>query len=91
MLDRLNPEGQRALSEMLSLNPVSAGLVVSVAWPCFYDGSLLGLVGLDIHAADLLEGVTYFNSPDRNTYAFLVDYRGILSVTITVQNVPSFG
>ena len=40
-----------------------SGLVIPVTWPCFYDGKLLGLVGLDIHAADLVEGVTYFNSP----------------------------
>ena len=53
-----------------------SGLVISVTWPCFYDGKLLGLVGLDIHAADLVEGVTYFNSPDKKTYAFLIDYRG---------------
>ena len=39
-----------------------SGLVVSVTWPCFYDGRLLGLVGLDIHAADMMEGVTYYNS-----------------------------
>ena len=57
------------------------GLVISVTWPCFYDGKLLGLVGLDIHAADMMEGVTYYNSPDKNTYAFLIDHRGKFTVS----------
>ena len=52
------------------------GLVVAVTWPCFYHKELIGVVGLDIYAGHLLEGVTYFQKPDKSSYAFIIDKKG---------------
>ena len=48
---------------------------MAVSWPCFYDGVMLGVAGLDIQLGELLEGITYFNG-DGATYAFLIDATG---------------
>ncbi len=61
--------------EKCSLNSLLPGVVLPVTWPCYYDGELLGIVGLDIHFGHLVEGITYF-SQTKNSYAFLVDKNG---------------
>lgn len=48
---------------------------MSMTWPCFESGHLLGVVGLDIHLGDLVEDVTYFNQK-QNLEAFLIDHHG---------------
>ncbi len=49
---------------------------MSVTWPCFNEGNLFGIVGMDIHAGDIVEGITYFTQPRKNTYAFMIDTTG---------------
>ena len=51
------------------------GVVLPVTWPCFYDNQLLGVMGLDIHFSDVVEGFTYFNKTEQ-AYAFLIDKNG---------------
>ncbi|ELT96782.1 hypothetical protein CAPTEDRAFT_225126 [Capitella teleta] len=52
-----------------------SGVLMSMTWPCFESGRLLGVVGLDIHLGDLVEDVTYFNQK-QNLEAFLIDHHG---------------
>ncbi|KAI0241312.1 VWFA and cache domain-containing protein 1 [Lamellibrachia satsuma] len=53
----------------------SKGMLMAVTWPCFYDGKMLGVAGLDIQLGELLEGITYFPG-DGSIYAFLIDGNG---------------
>lgn len=50
-------------------------MLMAVTWPCFYDGKMLGVAGLDIQLGELLEGITYFPG-DGSIYAFLIDGNG---------------
>jgi hypothetical protein len=52
-------------------------VVLPIAWPCFHEGLFLGVMGVDIQLADVVEGITYFDS-DKNAYAFLIDKTGKL-------------
>ena len=54
---------------------VGEGLVVPVTWPCFDNTTFIGMVGLDIHLADIAEDVTYFTE-EKNAYAFLINDKG---------------
>ena len=53
------------------------GVVIPITWPCFHDDQMIGVVGLDIHLADIVEDVTYFTAPQKNAYVFLMDINGM--------------
>lgn len=53
---------------------LSKGMVVSLTWPCLHDGHLFGVVGMDIHAGDVLESATYYT--EDNSYVVLLNNRG---------------
>ena len=48
---------------------------MSLTRPCFSNGQLIGIVGLDVNMADVLEDVTYFEEGDLS-YAFMIDDQG---------------
>jgi len=50
-------------------------MLMAVTWPCFYDGKMLGVAGLDVQLGELLEGITYYTG-DGSSYAFLIDGNG---------------
>ena len=54
---------------------ISVGVVLPIGWPCYHDDKLLGVMGVDIHLGDVVDGITYF-SHDKNAYAFLIDKTG---------------
>lgn len=47
---------------------------MSLTWPCLHDGHLFGVVGMDIHAGDVLESATYYT--EDNSYVILLNNRG---------------
>lgn len=53
-----------------------SGLIMSLTRPCYANDQVLGIVGLDMNMADILEDVTYFEEGDRS-YAFLIDNQGL--------------
>lgn len=57
------------------MNCLFPGLIATVAMQVVHENQLVGVVGIDITMADLLEDVTYFN-PGQSSYAFLMDNRG---------------
>ena len=60
---------------MIGLFVSPAGLIMSLTRPCYANDQVLGIVGLDMNMADILEDVTYFEEGDRS-YAFLIDNQG---------------
>ena len=50
-------------------------MVVSLTQPCYHLDQLIGAVGVDLHLADLVEDVVYFQQPGGRSHALLVDVR----------------
>ena len=53
---------------------VISGMVLSISWPCLYEGRVFGLIGLDAQLGDIVESATYFTQD--NSYAFVMDKLG---------------
>ncbi|XP_014679119.1 PREDICTED: VWFA and cache domain-containing protein 1-like [Priapulus caudatus] len=57
------------------LDSVGTGLVVSISQTCIVDSQVIGAVGIDVHLADIVEDITYYNEV-QTSYAFMVDAHG---------------
>ncbi|XP_033636500.1 VWFA and cache domain-containing protein 1-like [Asterias rubens] len=57
------------------LDTTGGGLILTVSQTCYLNSRLLGIVGLEVNMADLLEDITYFKEGDRS-YAFITDMAG---------------
>uniref|UniRef100_A0A8C3XJA6 VWFA domain-containing protein n=1 Tax=Chelydra serpentina TaxID=8475 RepID=A0A8C3XJA6_CHESE len=51
------------------------GLIMTVSKPCYFGNMLLGIVGVDVNLAYILEDVTYYQD-SLATYTFLIDNKG---------------
>lgn len=54
---------------------VGKSTVVSISRSCFHQGHLIGMVGIDIHLAEVVEDMMYFSIPQK-IRAFVVDPEG---------------
>lgn len=70
-------DSQPALSLPVK-DEVGKGTIVTLTWPCMHDGHLFGIVGIDIHAGDVLEPATYYTQD--NSYAIVLNNRGYVMV-----------
>lgn len=57
---------------------------MTVSKPCYFGNLLLGIVGVDVNLAYILEDVTYYQD-SLATYTFLIDNKGIF---VTEQHFP---
>lgn len=53
------------------------GLIMTVSKPCYFGNLLLGIVGVDVNLAYILEDVTYYQD-SLGSYTFLIDNKGNL-------------
>uniref|UniRef100_F7DFT1 Cache domain-containing 1 n=1 Tax=Xenopus tropicalis TaxID=8364 RepID=F7DFT1_XENTR len=51
------------------------GLIMTVSKPCYFGNLLLGIVGVDVNLAYILEDVTYYQD-SLASYTFLIDNKG---------------
>ncbi|KAF2978392.1 hypothetical protein EK904_005486 [Melospiza melodia maxima] len=51
------------------------GLIMTVSKPCYFGNLLLGIVGVDVNLAYILEDVTYYQD-SLGSYTFLIDNKG---------------
>ncbi|XP_042191042.1 VWFA and cache domain-containing protein 1 [Callorhinchus milii] len=51
------------------------GLIMTVSKPCYFGNMLLGIVGVDVNLAYILEDVTYYQDSSAS-YTFLIDNKG---------------
>lgn len=54
---------------------ISAGFIMTVSRPCYFGNLLLGVVGVDVNLAYILEDVTYYQD-SLASYTFLIDNKG---------------
>lgn len=54
---------------------LSAGFIMTVSRPCYFGNLLLGVVGVDVNLAYILEDVTYYQD-SLASYTFLIDNKG---------------
>uniref|UniRef100_T1INE1 VWFA domain-containing protein n=1 Tax=Strigamia maritima TaxID=126957 RepID=T1INE1_STRMM len=62
------------------------GHVVSVTTPVVSRGQVIGVVGLDVDLADIVEDISYFDQSSR-TYSFLVDECGVTVMHSALSHV----
>lgn len=55
--------------------PLSPGFIMTVSRPCYFGNLLLGVVGVDVNLAYILEDVTYYQD-SLASYTFLIDNKG---------------
>ena len=72
-LNRSTPNGPRF--SLPYIDEAGQGLTISITWPCMYEGRTIGVVGLDLHAAEVMEDVTYYNQ-SHNSYSFVINTEG---------------
>lgn len=51
------------------------GFIMTVSRPCYFGNLLLGVVGVDVNLAYILEDVTYYQD-SLASYTFLIDNKG---------------
>ncbi len=54
---------------------ISLGFIMTVSRPCYFGNLLLGVVGVDVNLAYILEDVTYYQD-SLASYTFLIDNKG---------------
>lgn len=54
---------------------LSPGFIMTVSRPCYFGNLLLGVVGVDVNLAYILEDVTYYQD-SLASYTFLIDNKG---------------
>lgn len=57
---------------------------MTVSKPCYFGNMLLGIVGVDVNLAYILEDVTYYRDSSAS-YTFLIDNKGEMIVTLQVN------
>ncbi|XP_075930052.1 VWFA and cache domain-containing protein 1 isoform X1 [Petromyzon marinus] len=65
----------RAVVSLPRRDDVGDGLVMTLSKPCYFGNMLLGVVGVDLALADVLEDVTYYQD-NPASYAFLINTKG---------------
>lgn len=55
--------------------PPPPGFIMTVSRPCYFGNLLLGVVGVDVNLAYILEDVTYYQD-SLASYTFLIDNKG---------------
>lgn len=58
---------------------------MTVSKPCYFGNLLLGIVGVDVNLAYILEDVTYYQD-SLGSYTFLIDNKGNLLAQIISSN-----
>ena len=48
---------------------------MSISQTCIINDKVIGIVGMDVNMADLLEDITYFEKGEQS-YAFLINHQG---------------
>ncbi|XP_078657688.1 VWFA and cache domain-containing protein 1-like isoform X1 [Branchiostoma floridae x Branchiostoma belcheri] len=71
------------------MDRMGKGLILSITQPVYYtkgenDHLLLGIVGIDLSMADLMEDMTYYEE-GQSTYAFVIDKNGYTLMHPTLQ------
>ncbi|XP_018609330.1 VWFA and cache domain-containing protein 1 [Scleropages formosus] len=56
-------------------DPMGDGFIMTVSRPCYFGNLLLGVVGVDMNLAYILEDVTYYQD-SLASYTFLIDNKG---------------
>ncbi|CAL9695569.1 unnamed protein product [Knipowitschia caucasica] len=56
-------------------DPMGDGFIMTVSRPCYFGNLLLGVVGVDVNLAYILEDVTYYQD-SLASYTFLIDNKG---------------
>ncbi|XP_068446060.1 VWFA and cache domain-containing protein 1 isoform X2 [Clinocottus analis] len=56
-------------------DPMGDGFIITVSRPCYFGNLLLGVVGVDVNLAYILEDVTYYQD-SLASYTFLIDNKG---------------
>ncbi|KAL1022783.1 hypothetical protein UPYG_G00032240 [Umbra pygmaea] len=56
-------------------DPIGDGCIITVSRPCYFGNLLLGVVGVDVNLAYILEDVTYYQD-SLASYTFLIDNKG---------------
>ncbi|XP_055717555.1 VWFA and cache domain-containing protein 1 isoform X1 [Salvelinus fontinalis] len=56
-------------------DPMGDGFIMTVSRPCYFGNLLLGVVGVDVNLAHILEDVTYYQD-SLASYTFLIDNKG---------------
>ncbi|KAM4575122.1 VWFA and cache domain-containing protein 1 [Fundulus diaphanus] len=56
-------------------DPMGDGFIMTVSRPCYFANLLLGVVGVDVNLAYILEDVTYYQD-SLASYTFLIDNKG---------------
>ncbi|XP_030874640.1 VWFA and cache domain-containing protein 1 [Leptonychotes weddellii] len=62
-------------SVMILTYALMNGLIMTVSKPCYFGNLLLGIVGVDVNLAYILEDVTYYQD-SLASYTFLIDDKG---------------
>lgn len=60
---------------------------MTVSKPCYFGNLLLGIVGVDVNLAYILEDVTYYQD-SLGSYTFLIDNKGNFLVKI-ISSIPT--
>ena len=70
------PHGRhRTGDHILYIVCLVSGLTLSMSQPCLHNGSPIGVSGIDLHMADIVQEITYYNQDD-GSYAFMVNENG---------------
>jgi len=65
----------RKVFYLINLISESQGFIMTVSRPCYFGNLLLGVVGVDVNLAYILEDVTYYQD-SLASYTFLIDNKG---------------
>lgn len=57
--------------------------------PCYFGNLLLGVVGVDVNLAYILEDVTY-HQDSLASYTFLIDNKGTLPISLSLSILLTF-
>lgn len=58
---------------------------MTVSRPCYFGNLLLGVVGVDVNLAYILEDVTYYQD-SLASYTFLIDNKGLSCAMCVAEN-----
>lgn len=78
------------ISDLKGLSVIfSLGFIMTVSRPCYFGNLLLGVVGVDVNLAYILEDVTYYQD-SLASYTFLIDNKGMVmhAQMISWSSVP---
>jgi len=68
----------KALVSLPHKDTVDGGAVITISWPCSYNGRPFGVAGFEVHMNEILEHAIYYQ--EDSSYAFVMDKRGLAIV-----------